>query len=89
MALLAMLNIGGLFAFFGQTFQTGADPWQLFAEVQANSKRTVFGGTLATAGARWWLNKDTLGLDLTAGRESGVHGATVWTLGLCWYGIGL
>ena len=31
MALLAMLNIGGLFAFFGQTFQTGADPWQLFA----------------------------------------------------------
>ena len=68
---------------------TPRDPWQLFAEVQANSKRTVFGGTLATAGARWWLNKDTLGLDLTAARESGVHGATVWTLGLCWYGIGL
>ncbi len=31
MALLAMLGMGGLFAFFGQTFQTGADPWQLFA----------------------------------------------------------
>jgi uncharacterized membrane protein len=31
LALLAMLGIGGLFAYFGQTYQTGADPWQLFA----------------------------------------------------------
>jgi uncharacterized membrane protein len=31
LALLAMLGIGGLFAHFGQTYQTGADPWQLFA----------------------------------------------------------
>ncbi|MCX7207643.1 MAG: DUF2157 domain-containing protein [Proteobacteria bacterium] len=29
--LLAMLSIGGLFAYFGQSYQTGADPWQLFA----------------------------------------------------------
>lgn len=29
--LLALLGIGALFAFFGQTYQTGADPWQLFA----------------------------------------------------------
>ncbi|MDN2708387.1 DUF2157 domain-containing protein [Janthinobacterium sp. SUN118] len=29
--LVAMLAIGGLFAYFGQTYQTGADPWQLFA----------------------------------------------------------
>ncbi|PHV30086.1 hypothetical protein CSQ93_02905 [Janthinobacterium sp. BJB426] len=29
--LLALLTIGGLFAYFGQTYQTGADPWQLFA----------------------------------------------------------
>ena len=29
--LLALLSIGGLFAYFGQTYQTGADPWQLFA----------------------------------------------------------
>jgi hypothetical protein len=28
--LLALLAIGGLFAYFGQTYQTGADPWQLF-----------------------------------------------------------
>lgn len=29
--LAALLAIGGLFAYFGQTYQTGADPWQLFA----------------------------------------------------------
>ena len=31
LGLLALLSIGGLFAYFGQTYQTGADPWQLFA----------------------------------------------------------
>lgn len=31
LGLLAMLATGGLFAYFGQTYQTGADPWQLFA----------------------------------------------------------
>lgn len=31
LALLALLCIGGLFAYFGQTYQTGADAWQLFA----------------------------------------------------------
>lgn len=31
LGLLALLGTGGLFAFFGQTYQTGADPWQLFA----------------------------------------------------------
>jgi uncharacterized membrane protein len=30
-SLLALLAIGGLFAYFGQTYQTGADSWQLFA----------------------------------------------------------
>lgn len=29
--LLAFLATGGLFALIGQTYQTGADPWQLFA----------------------------------------------------------
>jgi uncharacterized membrane protein len=27
----ALLSVGGLLAYFGQTYQTGADPWQLFA----------------------------------------------------------
>lgn len=31
LGLLAFLGIGGLFAYFGQTYQTGADPWQLLA----------------------------------------------------------
>lgn len=31
LALLALCGIGALFAFYGQTYQTGADPWQLFA----------------------------------------------------------
>jgi uncharacterized membrane protein len=31
LGLAALLSIGGLFAYFGQTYQTGADPWQLFA----------------------------------------------------------
>jgi uncharacterized membrane protein len=31
LALLGFLACGGLFAHFGQTYQTGADPWQLFA----------------------------------------------------------
>lgn len=31
LGLLLLLGTGALFAFFGQTYQTGADPWQLFA----------------------------------------------------------
>jgi len=31
LGLLGLLAIGGLLAFLGQTYQTGADPWQLFA----------------------------------------------------------
>ncbi|MCW7539680.1 DUF2157 domain-containing protein [Aquabacterium sp. A7-Y] len=31
LAVLAFLGVGALFGYFGQTYQTGADPWQLFA----------------------------------------------------------
>jgi uncharacterized membrane protein len=31
LGLVALLCTGALFAYFGQTYQTGADPWQLFA----------------------------------------------------------
>lgn len=31
LALFSLLSVGGLLAYFGQTYQTGADPWQLFA----------------------------------------------------------
>lgn len=65
------------------------DALLLFAEVLGNSRHAVFGGTQRNVGARWWLAKDTVGLDLTAGRAAGVSGTTRWTLGLGWYGIGL
>ncbi|WP_416759175.1 DUF2157 domain-containing protein [Roseateles sp. So40a] len=31
LTLVGLLTLGGLLAYFGQTYQTGADPWQLFA----------------------------------------------------------
>ena len=31
LSLAGIMSIGGLFALIGQTYQTGADPWQLFA----------------------------------------------------------
>lgn len=31
LALVGMLGMGAVWAYFGQTYQTGADPWQLFA----------------------------------------------------------
>lgn len=61
----------------------------LVAESQVNNKRDVFGGTVYGLGARWWLVKDTLGLDLTTSRESVAGAKAIWTLGLGWYGIGL
>lgn len=63
----------------------------VFLEAQGNSKKDVFGGTVTTAGARWWLVHEKLGLDLSASRESGIGGAgssTRYTVGLGWYGIG-
>lgn len=59
----------------------------VFAETQANNRRPIFGGTVNTVGGRWWLAKDRLGLDLTASREAGIGGATLWTVGLGWYGL--
>lgn len=58
----------------------------LFAETQTNNRREVFGNAIHSAGARWWLLKDRLGLDLTAHRSSGA--STTWTVGLGWYGLG-
>lgn len=65
------------------------DDGLLFVETQANDRRAVFGSTVVTAGGRWWLIKDRLGLDLTASRESGAGSGTSWTAGIGWYGLGL
>ena len=68
---------------------TAGERLLLVAETQRNSKPEVFGGAVGTVGARWWLAKDVLGLDLTASRGSRSGNPTTWTLGLGWYGLGL
>ena len=65
---------------------TPQEQFFLFAEVDANTRSKVFGGTVKTLGGRLWLIQDVLGLDLTASRESGSP-ATLWTVGFGWYGI--
>lgn len=59
----------------------------LFAESRMNNRREVFGGTVNTLGGRWWLLKDSLGLDLSASREAGSGSRTAWSLGFGWYGL--
>lgn len=66
---------------------TPHDDAVLFAETQANNRRPVFGGTVNSIGARWWLNNERLGLDLSASREAGGASTMLWTFGLGWYGI--
>jgi uncharacterized membrane protein len=53
LALLALLGIGGLFAYFGQTYQTGADPWQLFAIWAALALPLCFGVRSDVVWAPW------------------------------------
>jgi hypothetical protein len=67
---------------------TLGDAGLVFAELQANDRRGLLGGTVRTSGLRWWLLPERLGVDLTASREAGVPGSTLWTLGLGWYGLG-
>lgn len=66
---------------------TPRDEALLFVETQANNRRSVFGGTVNTAGARWWLVKDSFGVDVSASREVGGGSGTLWTLGFGWYGL--
>ncbi len=55
LALLALLGIGALFAFFGQTYQTGADPWQLFALWAALALPLCLGARSDVLWAPWAL----------------------------------
>ena len=56
----------------------------LFAETQTNSRREVFGATVNSVGARWWLVNDSLGIDMSASREAGGASPTQWSLGFGW-----
>lgn len=53
LALLGLLVIGGLFAYFGQTYQTGADPWQLFALWAALALPLALGARADIVWAAW------------------------------------
>lgn len=55
LALLAMLAIGALLAFFGQTYQTGADAWQLFATWSALALPLALGARSDSVWSAWTL----------------------------------
>lgn len=52
---LSMLLLGGLLALIGQTYQTGADPWELFALWAALSLPWVLAGRHAALWLTWAL----------------------------------
>lgn len=56
----------------------------VFVEVYGDSRF----GALRSAGARWWIFKDRLGLDATVGKQAGQAGSTFYTLGISYYGFG-
>jgi uncharacterized membrane protein len=55
LGLLALLAVGALFAYFGQTYQTGADAWQLFALWAALTLPLALGARHDAVWAPWAL----------------------------------
>lgn len=82
LGLLALLAIGALLAYFGQTYQTGADPWQLFALWTALSLPLCLAirhdalwlpwVLVAMTAVTLWLNAYT-GWDLSASPDPRLH----------------
>lgn len=66
--LLATLALGGLLAFIGQTYQTGADPWQLFAAWAALALLWVMAARSDALWALWVLIAGT-GIALWSGSQ--------------------
>ena len=62
--------------------------WLLFAETRANTRRGVFGGPVLAVGGRWWLQPETIGLDLAVSREQTAGAPTTVSVGFGWYGLG-
>lgn len=75
---------------FSATMYAAALVWNaapqalLFAEVLGDDKT----GATQTVGARWWLQPERIGLDLTVGRQAGVPDSRFVTVGVCFYGLG-
>lgn len=80
LALVALLATGALFAFFGQTYQTGADPWQLFALWAALTLPLALALRSDVLWAPWAgvaLAAVTLWVQAHAGHRWAVEGATL------------
>ena len=85
--LLATLALGALLAFVGQTYQTGADPWQLFATWAALA---LVWTLAARSDGLWaaWLLIAGLGIALWSGDTllNPVAGLLNWRSGHNWLG---
>jgi uncharacterized membrane protein len=70
LGLFALIATGGLFAYFGQTYQTGADTWELFAAWAALALPLAF---CARSDAVWsaWAIVASTGLALWCGAHTG------------------
>lgn len=90
--LACLLAMGGLLAFFGQTYQTGADAWQLFALWAALGLPLVLGARADTVWSAWVLVAATA-ISLWMVAHTGHHWraepddlavhVTGWALALC------
>lgn len=68
----AFMTMGALLAYFGQTYQTGADPWQLFAAWSLLSLPICFAAKSDTVWAAWcWVTMT--GISLWAAALIGYH----------------
>lgn len=91
---LSMLQLGGLLALFGQTYQTGADAWQLFAAWAVLSLPWVVAGRhpglwftwvlIANVALGGWLSLRTAGDDSTFIRVALALGLFNGVLLLAW-----
>ncbi len=91
LSLLALLATGGLFAHLGQTYQTGADPWQLFAVWAALTLPLCLGTRSDVAWTPWalvvmtaislWVHAHTDHSWRVDRTDVGVH-LTAWALAL-------
>jgi uncharacterized membrane protein len=75
--LLATLALGGLLAFIGQTYQTGADPWQLFAAWGALALLWMLAARSDVLWALWVLIVGA-GIALWSGDQLFSPGAFIW-----------
>ncbi|TFZ00235.1 DUF2157 domain-containing protein [Ramlibacter humi] len=90
--LAALLATGGLFAYFGQTYQTGADAWQLFALWTVLALPLAFGARSDVVWAPWALVATTavaLWTYAHAGHRWRVAPGDLGTHATAWIALGL